>query len=119
MMDMGSARLGMIVAEMFRRKMKMTITTSATVSSRVCSTSETDLRMDCERSNSTSKFTDAGIRSRNCGSNRRTLSTTATVFAPGWRCTAKITALVLLYQAAALSFCTLSSTLPNSCRRTG
>ena len=45
MMDIGSARLGMMVADKFRRKMKMTITTRHTASNSVCSTSATDLRM--------------------------------------------------------------------------
>ena len=40
--------------------------------------------------------------SRNCGSNFLMLSTTSTVFAPGWRWTASTTARVLLYHAAAL-----------------
>ena len=61
MMDMGSARLGIIVADKFRRKMKMTITTRNTVSISVCSTSATDLRMDCERSKRMSMWTAAGI----------------------------------------------------------
>ena len=85
MMDIGSARLGMSVADRFRRKMKMTMTTRQTARNSVCSTSATDSRMDCERSNRMSSFTAAGICSRNCGSNFLMLSTTATVFAPGWR----------------------------------
>ena len=48
--DMGSARLGMTVAGMLRRKRKMTMTTRHTVSTRVNFTSATDSRMDTERS---------------------------------------------------------------------
>ena len=53
-MDMGSARTGMMVAEMFRRKRKITITTSPMVSSSVNFTSLTDSRMETERSYSVS-----------------------------------------------------------------
>ena len=119
MMDMGSARLGMSVAERFRRKMKITMMTRHTAANKVCSTSDTDLRMVSERSMSTSRFTDAGIAARNCGSNFLMRSTTSTVFAPGWRWTASTTARVLSYHAMILSFCTLSRTLPNCCNRTG
>ena len=48
--DIGSAMLGMTVAEIFRRKRKITRMTKATVSSKVNLTSLTDSRMDCERS---------------------------------------------------------------------
>ena len=41
-MDMGNATLGMTVAETLRRNMKITITTRASASSRVNSTSSTD-----------------------------------------------------------------------------
>ena len=50
MMDMGSARQGITVAETFRRKRKITMITSATVSTRVNFTSLTDSRMACDRS---------------------------------------------------------------------
>ena len=48
--DIGSARLGMIVAETLRRNRKITSTTSASVSSSVNFTSSTDSRIDSERS---------------------------------------------------------------------
>jgi hypothetical protein len=48
--DMGSARLGIRVAETFRRKRKITSTTSAMASMRVNWTSCTDERMDTDRS---------------------------------------------------------------------
>ena len=46
----GSATLGMTVAQNFRRKTKMTITTSATVSSKVNCTSVIEARMVSVRS---------------------------------------------------------------------
>ena len=49
-MDMGSARLGMTVADRFLRKRKMTITTRKSVSMSVNFTSVTDAWMDSERS---------------------------------------------------------------------
>ena len=49
-MEAGSARLGMTVAEMLRRNRKMTITTSAMVSTIVNLMSWTDSRIDCDRS---------------------------------------------------------------------
>jgi hypothetical protein len=48
--DAGSARLGMIVADRFRRNRKITRTTRQTVRTRVNFTSPTDSRIDCERS---------------------------------------------------------------------
>ncbi len=50
MMDMGSARLGMVVAEIFRKKMKITKTTRARVSHKVNFTSLMESRIDIERS---------------------------------------------------------------------
>jgi len=50
MIDSGSARLGMKVAETLRRNTKMTSTTSTSASSSVSWTSRTDSRIDCERS---------------------------------------------------------------------
>ncbi len=61
MMDIGSARLGMSVAERFRRKRKMTRITRQTAMKSVCLTSATESRMDCERSKRTSICTAAGI----------------------------------------------------------
>ena len=49
-MDMGKARLGMIVADTLRRKRKMTMTTRAMASIRVNCTSLTESRIDTERS---------------------------------------------------------------------
>ena len=48
--DIGSASDGMIVADTLRRNTKITMTTSASASSRLNFTSDTDSRMLCERS---------------------------------------------------------------------
>ena len=48
--DIGSARLGMTVAETLRRNRKITSTTRPRVSSSVNFTSLTESRIDCERS---------------------------------------------------------------------
>jgi hypothetical protein len=45
-------------------------------------------------------------------------STTSIVFVPGWRLMASTTPRVPLYQAATLSFCTLSNTRPSWFSRT-
>ena len=49
-MDIGNAKLGMMVAETFRRKTKMTRMTRATARSRVNCTSCTEARIEAERS---------------------------------------------------------------------
>ena len=48
--DIGNARLGMMVAETFRRKTKITITTRKSVSISVNFTSPTDCSIDTDRS---------------------------------------------------------------------
>ena len=48
--DSGTVMLGMIVAQRWRRKMKITSTTRPMVSIRVNCTSSTESRIDCERS---------------------------------------------------------------------
>ena len=48
MIDIGTARLGMIVADRFRRKRKITITTRAIARSRVNCMSLIDSRIDCD-----------------------------------------------------------------------
>jgi hypothetical protein len=62
---------------------------------------------------------EAGSSLRKAGSSFRMRSTTSTVFAPGWRCTARITPRWSTNHAAARSFSTLSTTCPSSSRRTG
>src|SRR5207244_2622958 len=81
--DIGSATLGIIVAERFRRNRKITRTTRMIAISRVNFTSWTEARIDWERSYKVSNRIDAGICAMNVGMRRFTSSTTATVFVPG------------------------------------
>src|SRR3954469_6055622 len=121
--DMGSAMLGMMVAERFRRNRKMTSTTSMTVSLSVNLTSSTEARIDCERSYKTSTWTDAGISDFIESITARMEFTTLTVFVPGWRKTERLMERVavsgVMSHAAVLSFSTLSTTAPKSLSRTG
>jgi len=123
MMERGSARLGMMVADRFRRKRKMTMITRPMVSSRVNLTSATDSLIVSERSKRTLSSTAAGSVSRKEGICFLMLLTTSMVLVPGWRWMARTMARVVfplvLYQAAILSFSMLSLTVPRSCSRTG
>ena len=71
----GSATLGMTVAQNLRRKMKMTITTKATVSSRVNCTSVMEARMVSVRSPKMPSLTEEGRVARRRGSRAFTRST--------------------------------------------
>ena len=112
MIESGSARLGMTVAERLRRKRKMTRITRAIVSSRVNLTSVTDSRIVSVRSKRMFSSTEPGNWLRKPGSSFLMLSTTSMVLVPGWRWMARTMARVetplVLYQAAILSFSTLS-----------
>ena len=83
--ESGTATLGMIVADRLRRNRKMTITTSAIVSSNSNSTSCTEARIVVVRSVSTATFTDPGSEACRRGNNAFTLSTTVMMLAPGCR----------------------------------
>ncbi len=85
MMESGSARLGMMVAERLRKNRKITRMTRKTVTSRVNLTSETDSRMELERSYMTLSSTAPGSCWRKLGSWARMLLTTSMVLVPGWR----------------------------------
>ncbi len=61
---------------------------------------------------------DGGSAAWNDGRIARIASTTSIVFVPGCRLTASTTPRVPLYQAATLSFWTLSKTRPSWSRRT-
>ena len=117
--DIGNATLGIAVADTLRRKRKITSTTSASVSRSVNFTSATEARIESERSKRTLSETDAGICCWMTGNSLRTAWTTATVLVPGCFCTASTTARLSMYQAAVLSFSTLSSDLPSSFSRNG
>ena len=83
MSDAGRARLGMTVADTFRRNTKITPTTSAMVSASVNFTSDTESRIVWDRSLRISSVTDGGSCSRKVGSSALTWSTTCTTFVPG------------------------------------
>ena len=85
MIENGSARLGITVADRLRRNRKITITTRPSVSSMVNCTSLYDSRMVSERSYRTSMFTEAGISERNVGIRFFTALVTSMVLVPGWR----------------------------------
>src|SRR5260370_35176043 len=119
MIAIGSARLGIMVAEIFRRNRNITITTRKTVSSRVDRTSLTEDRTDSERSYITESSTDGGNSARNAGINFRMLSTPSTVVGPGLHWIATTTARCALTQPATLFFWTLSTARPICSRRTG
>ena len=96
--ESGSARLGISVAETFRRNRKITSTTSTMASSSENFTSSTDSRMDSDRSYNVSMLIAGGSWARNCGNSARTLSTTSTVLVPGCRITWNMMEGVLLSQ---------------------
>src|ERR1700733_13145677 len=85
MMDMGSAKLGINVAERFRRNRKITRITNAMARNNMNFTSATELRMDSDASYKVAISIEGGMIARNCGSNCFTASTTSTVLVRGWR----------------------------------
>ena len=90
MMEKGSARLGIAVAERFRRNRKITMTTRPRVSSKVNCTSWKDSRMLIDRSYRMCISTEGGIWTLNIGSSCLMESVTSTVLVPGWRWIARI-----------------------------
>ena len=119
MIESGSAIAGITVAQNFRRKRKMTITTSTMVISSVNCTSCTDARIVAVRSVSTSSFTLRGSERRSAGSIALMRSAVSMMFAPGCRWMSRITAGFEPTHAARRTFSTLSTTSPRSPRRTG
>ncbi len=117
--DSGTATAGMIVAGTFRRKAKMTSTTSATVRQSSNSTSSTLARIVVVRSVNTSTWTEAGRAADRVGSRSLTRRTTSIVFAPGCRWTLTTTAGVWSFQAARFAFSVPSITSATSDRITG
>ena len=83
--DSGTATEGMMVAARLRRNRKITITTSATVSSSSNSTSRTEARMVVVRSVRPFTGTVPGRAARNCGNSFLMRATTGRMLAPGWR----------------------------------
>ena len=117
--ETGTASAGMRVADTVRRNKKITMTTRQIAMASVSCTSPTESRIEIERSLSTSIRIDGGTIARYCGSRSRTMSTTATVLASGWRWIASTIARLSLNQLATLSFSTLSTTRATWSRWTG
>ena len=115
----GRAMLGMTVAQNFRRKTKITSTTSAIVSTSVNCTSVTEARMVSVRSPKMDSVTDEGSESRSLGSSAFTWSAVWMMFAPGWRWMSTSTAGRPPTQLATRTFSTLSTASPRSATRTG
>src|ERR1700682_6835324 len=84
-MDNGTEMLGITVAQALRKKRKITITTSATVSMRVNSISWTEARIVIVRSEVMSRVAAGGIDARSSGRIALMLSTVLMMLAPGWR----------------------------------
>src|SRR5690349_21166944 len=108
MMDIGSARLGMMVADQLRKNRKITATTRNSVSSSVNVTSSTLALIVCDRSKSTDICTDGGISARILSRDAFTRLATSTVFVPGCRWMARTIDREPLYQLAVLLFWTSS-----------
>src|ERR1041385_2066435 len=90
--ESGTATLGIMVADKFRRKRKITITTSATVSISSNCTSFTEARIVSVRSVRMLTFTLLPIAVCNWGRTFLMRSTTLIMLAPGWRCMFTMTA---------------------------
>ena len=97
----------------------MTMTTSAMVSSSSNFTSLTDELMLVVRSVRMLTLMPAGSVASNCGRSALMFLTTVMVFAPGWRCTLRITAGVRFIHAAWPSFSTPSTIFATSVSITG
>ena len=119
MSDTGSESVGMTVATKRRRNRKITSTTRAMVPMSVSVTSCSASRTDRERSFTGVIFTEAGIWLCRSGKAARIESTTRTVLAPGWRCTARVMEGSPFRVAQLLRVSRLSSTVATSRRRTG
>ena len=97
----------------------MTITTSATASISSNCTSDTEARIVVVRSVSSETSTLPGSVSFNCGSSALARLTTSIMLAPGWRCTLRMMAGVVLDHAASLLFSAPSTICATSVRRMG
>ena len=85
MMENGSARLGMMVADTLRRNTKITITINPSVSIMVNFTSSNDSLIVSERSYKVFMFMDGGNSALIKGKRSFTPFATSIVFVPGWR----------------------------------
>ena len=109
----------MIVAQRFRRKTKITITTSAMVSARVNSTSRTEARMVVVRSERMLTLIVGGIEACSVVSVLLIASTVLMTFAPGILNTTRKTLRLPLLQAACVESCGPATAWPMSRTRTG
>src|ERR1700752_3227680 len=117
--DNGTATLGINVPAMFRKKRKITNTTSAMHNNNSNSTSATDARTVTVRSVSVEMAIEEGIVARNFGSSALMRSTTWMILGPGWRWILTITAGALFIQAAWFVFSTPSMVRATSFSITG
>ena len=83
--EIGSARLGIAVAETLRRNRKITSTTSTDRQQQRLLHVVDGLANRCRAVDQRSSFTAGGISCRKMGSSALMRSTTSTVLVPGWR----------------------------------
>src|ERR1700730_15443924 len=88
--DMGSAMLGIAVADRFRKNRKITRITRTNARNKVNFTSSTDERIETERSYRVSMDTDGGITARKVGRKWGMESTPSTVLVRGCRWMARM-----------------------------
>ncbi len=117
--DSGTARLGITVAQIVRRKTKITMTTSPIVSIIVNCTSCTAARTTSERSDTISTFTEGGTASSSFGIIFLIVSTSSMMLVPACFWIASPSPGVWKYQAPIRLFCTPSTTSATSFSRTG
>ena len=107
------------MARALRRKRNTTRVTRAIESTRVNSTSCSEVRIVTERSAETSSLMVFGMEARRTGSAALIRSTVSMMFAPGWRVTWMMTPGLPLKTAALRTFSVESTTLATSPSRTG
>src|SRR5712692_7594576 len=118
-MERGTATLGIMVAEKFLKKRKITMTTRAMVSIISNGTSCTEERMVWVRSVRIATLTDEGSEAWSTGNSFLMRSATVIMLAPGWRWMFMMTAGERSIHAACLTFSALSITVATSERRIG
>src|SRR5580704_171036 len=91
MSDSGTATLGIIVAQVLRRKANTTRITSMMETTSVISTSCTEARIVVVRSTATLRWREGEIEARSTGKRTIMRSTVSIIFAAGWRETARST----------------------------
>src|ERR1700693_6438978 len=91
MRESGTATLGMMVAQTFRRKAKTTKITRMMEMIRAISTSWTEARIVVVRSTATLKWREGEMEARSVGGRAMMRSTVSIMFAPGWRKMARST----------------------------